>query len=180
MVSDLQTFTNKVCKIAAQKKLVFGRILPYGAGFFTPFNGLNFPLPEVRCPKFLDFWNLWGKEWKEVVSHLKTFAPKGGKISVLKKVFYIFVSSFIHSVWIVMSKNFRFLESLEKSNGKKWSQIWKLLLIKGVKSQREKRKKIRQLLSYYQDFLVSVLLSTSVEWFSVSRMRDFCLLFCGV
>ena len=28
LVSDLKTFTTKGCKIAAQKKLVFGRILP--------------------------------------------------------------------------------------------------------------------------------------------------------
>ena len=32
-----------------------------------------------------------------------------------------------------MSKHFKFSESLEKSNRKKWSQIWKHLLKKGVK-----------------------------------------------
>ena len=37
-----------------------------------------------------------------------------------------------------MSKKFRDSESLGKSNGKKWSHIWKLLLIKGVKLQRIK------------------------------------------
>ena len=37
-----------------------------------------------------------------------------------------------------MSKNFRDLESLGKSNGKKRSQIWTVLLIKGVKSPRQK------------------------------------------
>ena len=36
-----------------------------------------------------------------------------------------------------MSKLFRFSESLRKNNGKKWSKIWKLLLIKGVKSPRK-------------------------------------------
>ena len=36
-----------------------------------------------------------------------------------------------------MSKLCRFSESLAKSNGKKGSQIWKLLLIKGVKSPRQ-------------------------------------------
>ena len=35
-----------------------------------------------------------------------------------------------------MSKLLRFLESLRKSNGKNWFQIWKLLLIKDVKSLR--------------------------------------------
>ena len=38
-----------------------------------------------------------------------------------------------------MSKLFRFSESLGKSNGKKWSQIWKLLLIKGVESPQQKK-----------------------------------------
>ena len=38
-----------------------------------------------------------------------------------------------------MSKLFRFSESLWKSNGKKWSQILKLLLTKGVKSPRKKK-----------------------------------------
>ena len=38
-----------------------------------------------------------------------------------------------------MSKLFRLSESLGKSNVKKWSQIWKLLLIKCVKSPRQKK-----------------------------------------
>ena len=37
-----------------------------------------------------------------------------------------------------MSKTFRHSESFGKSNGKKCSQIWKLLLMKGVKSHRKK------------------------------------------
>ena len=36
-----------------------------------------------------------------------------------------------------MSKNLRDLASLLKSNGKKWSQIWNFLLIKGVKLPRQ-------------------------------------------
>ena len=73
----------------------------------------------------------------------------------------------------LMSKLFRFSESLGKSNGKKWSQIWKLLL--GVKSRRKKKLVFRRILPYYEDFLVSVLLSASVERCFVSRMRDFFL-----
>ena len=38
-----------------------------------------------------------------------------------------------------MSHLFRFLEPLGKSNGKKWSQILKLLLIKGVKSPHKEK-----------------------------------------
>ena len=37
-----------------------------------------------------------------------------------------------------MSKKFRFLESLGKRNGAKWSQISNFLLIKGVKLLRQK------------------------------------------
>ena len=37
-----------------------------------------------------------------------------------------------------MSKLFRYFESLGKSNGKKWSQIWKLFVKHGVKSPRQK------------------------------------------
>ena len=36
-----------------------------------------------------------------------------------------------------MSRILEHLESFGKSNGKKWSQILKLLIIKGVKSQRK-------------------------------------------
>ena len=35
----------------------------------------------------------------------------------------------------------RDFESLGKSNEKKWSHIWKLLLIKGVKLPQKKKKK---------------------------------------
>ena len=82
----------KGVKLLRKKKFVFGRILPYWAGFFcyrffslTPFNGL--------------------------------FAPTS---------------------WSPRSKLFRFSESLGKSNGKKWSQILKLLIIKGVKLPHKK------------------------------------------
>ena len=37
-----------------------------------------------------------------------------------------------------MSKNFGYSESLGKSNAKKWSQIWKLFLIIGVKLLRQR------------------------------------------
>ena len=37
-----------------------------------------------------------------------------------------------------MFKKFRVIESLGNSNGKKWSKIWKILLIKDVKSPHKK------------------------------------------
>ena len=47
-----------------------------------------------------------------------------------------FNSLFAPTSCSLISKLFRFLEFLGKINGKKWSQIWKLLLIKGAKSPR--------------------------------------------
>ena len=46
----------------------------------------------------------------------------------------MFKHCFVPTFQSQMSKLFRFLESLWKSNGKKWPMIWKLLVIKGVKS----------------------------------------------
>ena len=51
-----------------------------------------------------------------------------------------FNSLFVPTSQNPMSKLLRFLLSLKKRNGKKWSQIWRLLLVKGVKSPRERKK----------------------------------------
>ena len=72
-----------------------------------------------------------------------------------------------------MSKLVKFLESLGKSIKKKWSQIWKRLLLKGVKSLSQKSFFFCQILPYYQDFLVLVALSASVKRCFVSHMVDF-------
>ena len=80
-----------------------------------------------------------------MVSDLTTFAHKGCKIAVAKKVFTdffdlfaLFQRLFAPLSQSAMSKLFRFSESLVKSNGKKWCQIWKLLHVKGVKLPRKK------------------------------------------
>ena len=71
-----------------------------------------------------------------------------------------------------MSNIFRDSESLGKSNGKKWSNIWTFLFGSGLKSTRKKN-------FFFADFalvhspMASVLLSASVERCFVSRMRDF-------
>ena len=94
---------------------------------------------------FLDFWNHWKKKWKEVVSDLKTFAHKGSKIAAANSFFFRFVLLYLFTLfkplftptsWSLMSKLFRFSESLGKINGKKLSQIWKVLLKNGIKSPR--------------------------------------------
>ena len=51
-------------------------------------------------------------------------------------LFTLFKRLFAPTTWNQMSKLFKFSESLGKSNVKRWSQIWKLFLIKGVKLQR--------------------------------------------
>ena len=72
-----------------------------------------------------------------------------------------------------MSKLFRFSESLEKSNGKKWSQISKLLLIKGEKSPRKKK----------VSFLVNFALLAGFFWYRCyypHRLRDSVSPVCGI
>ena len=53
-----------------------------------------------------------------------------------------------------MSKLLKFSESLGKSNLKKWSQIWNLLLIKGVKSPRVAPNEILKKYNIDFEFLV--------------------------
>ena len=86
----------------------------------------------------------------------------------------LFKRLFAPTSWSRMSNIFRDSESLGKSNGKKWSQIWTLLLRKGVKSPgKTKFVFFGELCLSSRIFLVSVLLSASVERCFVSRMRDF-------
>ena len=75
---------------------------------------------------------------------------------------FTFFSNYSHEVpfkrlfaptyWSPMSRLFRFLEFFGKSNGKKWSQIWKLLLLKGVKSPHNKKKIMGEFCLTKQDF----------------------------
>ena len=59
---------------------------------------------------------------------------------------------FAPTSWSWMSKIFRDSESLGKSNGKKRSQIWKLLQRKGLKLQRKKKFVAGQILPYWAGF----------------------------
>ena len=61
---DLKTFTNKGCKIAAQKKFFLGEFCLTEQDFLvsvflTPLNGLFSPFSKVQCQNFFDFWNPW-------------------------------------------------------------------------------------------------------------------------
>ena len=78
-----------------------------------------------------------------MVSDVNIFAQKWSKIAAAKKFLTNFFSlcslrlnALCPHFQSPMSKLFRFSESLGKTNGKKWSQIWIILLIKGVKPPR--------------------------------------------
>ena len=81
-----------------------------------------------------------GKKW----SQIWTFLFKNGLKSPRRKktlriffhLFTPFKRLFAPTSWSRMFNIFRDSESFGKSNGKKWSQKWKLLLLKGIKSPR--------------------------------------------
>ena len=115
-----------------------------------------------------------------MVSDMNIFVLKLSKIATQKKVFF---SNFFHfevpfnglfaptsRSW--MSNIFRDLESLGKSDGKKWSNIWIFLFGCGLKSPRKKKNCDFALV---HPPMASELLSASVERCFVSRMRDFFL-----
>ena len=119
--------------------------MPHWVGFFwywyfsLLFNGLFALTYQSPTCKLFRFRNPWGKIMER---NLKTFAHKGCKIAAPKTVFFfyrffklftLFRRLFAPTSQRPMSKLFKFLESLEKCNKKRWSQIWKLLLINGVK-----------------------------------------------
>ena len=135
--------------------------------FIVPFKRLFAPTSQSQISKKnFRFGILWVKVMEKVVSDLKTFTNKRCKIAARKKNcfcanFALLSMIFLVSVFLTpfnnlfaptsrspMSKLFRVSESLGKSNGKKWSQIWKLLLIKGVKSPRKKK--------FFTDFFLFV------------------------
>ena len=66
-------------------------------------------------------------------------SPSGKQINFLIDFFHLFTAfkkKIVPTSQSPISKISRYLESLGKSNGKKWSQIVKLLLIKGVELSR--------------------------------------------
>ena len=129
-----------------------------------------------------------------MVSDLNRCAYKGCKMAAQKKKCFWANFALLGRIFLVlvfltpfnglfaptsrspMSTLFRYSESLGKSNGKKWSQIGKLLLIKGVKSPRKKK------FVFFCEFCLTrgilVLLSALVERCFVSRMQDFYFIKC--
>ena len=119
-----------------------------------------------------------------MVSDMNIFVWKLSKIAAQKKVFFftffglLWFSVFFNGLFDPTSRSrmsniFRDSESLGKSNGKKWSNIWTFLFGSRLKLPRKK------VFFSFADFalvhpsMASVLLSASVKRCFVSRMRDF-------
>ena len=68
-------------------------------------------------------------------------------LSDRQKKFTLLKGLFAPNSWSPIS-NFRFFETLGKSNGKKWSQMVKLLLIMGLKLPRKKK------FAFLQEFII--------------------------
>ena len=105
---------------------------------------------------------------------------KGVNLPRQKKIYTEFFHLFIPfkclcapTFWSPMSKHLRYSKFLGKSNGKKWSQIVKLLLIKGVKYPCKKNVFFFGKFGLTSRiFLVLMLQSALVERLFVSCMRD--------
>ena len=85
-----------------------------------------------------------------MVSDMNIFVWNLSKIGAQKKVFFFtffgllrflvfFNGIFASTSWNLMSNIFRDSEYLGKSNGKKWSQIWRFLFENCLKSPRKKK-----------------------------------------
>ena len=95
-------------------------------------------LSEIQYLNFLDFRNPWGKAMKRSGLRFDNFCSwrvenrRGKKKSFLRFFFPLCLTFFYPHFLKSNVQLFWFSESLEKRNEKKWSQIWKLMLIKGV------------------------------------------------
>ena len=116
-----------------------------------------------------------------MVSDVNISAQKRSKIAAVKKVYHALFSLCSLNLKVLLPPlpevqypNFLdFPNPWGKTNEKKWSQIWILLLIRGVKSPRNLFLIFDKFCLTSRIFLVLVLLSASVERCLFSRMRDF-------
>ena len=119
-------------------------LLRYRLTVFLP------PLPEVGCPIFLEIRNPWGKVIKRSGLRYEHFCLKIVENRRAKKSFFLHFfgllpfSVFFNGLFAPISRSqmsniFRDLESLGKSKGKKWSQIWTFLFENCLKSPRKKK-----------------------------------------
>ena len=149
--------------------------------FEVPFKRLFAPTSQRQMSKiFKDTESLGksnGKKWSLMLTFLLKKCLKC-RSEIFFDVFLFplittFKRFFVPTSQRPMSKLFKFSQFLGKTNGKKWSQIQILLVIKGIKSPRKKSLIFDKFCLTSRIFLVSVLLSASVERCFVSCMQDF-------
>ena len=90
------------------------------------------PLGKSNGRKWFQIWQLLLIKSVKLPRKKNVFWPIFFLLSrvILVLVFLtMFIGLFAHTSRSPTSKLFRFLESLGKSSGRKWSQIWKLFLI---------------------------------------------------
>ena len=120
--------------------------------FKVPFNGLFAPTSWSRMSNiFRDSESLGksnGKKWSQIWTFLFATCLKSPRKKRRKKIFTFFgllrflvFSNCLYAPTFrcQMSNIFRDSESLGKSNGKKWSQIWTFLFENCLKSLRKKK-----------------------------------------
>ena len=143
--SPMIFFAKKCCRVAAAKNVFEGL-------FFICLLHLKVllaPCPKIQYANFLNIWNPWGKIMERSCLGFEKFLFKNGVKSPRQKKVFFFLRIFVicslrFKVFLpplpeVQCQFFFFLESLEKSFGKKWSQIVKLLLMKGLKLPCKKK-----------------------------------------
>ena len=123
-------------------------LLRYRLTVFLP------PLPKVGCPIFLEIRNPWEKVMERSGLRYEHFCFKIVENRRAKKTFFpplfslffdlLRFSVFFNDIFAPtsqsrMSNIFRDLKSLGKTNGKKWSQIWKFLFENCLKSPHKKK-----------------------------------------
>ena len=118
--------------------------------FKVPFNGLFAPISRGQISNIFRDSESLGKSNGKKRSQIRTFVFENClKSPRKKKVFFFtfftfevpFNGLFAPTSRSRMSNIFRDSESLGKSNGKKWSQIWIFLFENCLKSPRKKKKK---------------------------------------
>ena len=139
MVSDMNILVWKLSKIAAQF---------FFLSLFLLFNGLFAPTSRSRMSNILrDSESLGkskGKKWSEIWTFLFENCLKSPR---KKKVGFLYFFTFevpFNGVFAPISRSqisniFRDSESLGKSIGKKWYNIWTFLFGSGLKSPRKKK-----------------------------------------
>ena len=149
MVSDLNICTQTGSKIATAKKnsFFFTIFYFYLFTFEVPFKRLFAPTFQSLMTKIFRDSEFLGKSNGMKWSKIWIFLLKNGLKSPQQKsfllIFFLLFTQFKHIFgpisWNPMSKLFWNSESLGKTNEKKWSQIFILLLMKSVKSPRKKK-----------------------------------------